>query len=319
MVYMKLVSSCPMPDKWYHRCRIDSAHNLTQLVNVPTHKCGHILDWVVVRTENSCFCFDSVQDYPDLSDHKAVVCTLAVTKPSPRRRLVTSRNIKAICLSDFQSDVRAWVEAASQQCSDLDLASLVVDVYNDGLCRVLDRHTPSVTRCVRDRPSAPWMTEEIREARRRRTLAERQGNLRQGAGCCEGVCSGGQETVLLWEDRLQFFLQAALCCVQRTVGQVQHRPSPIRHPPFRSAWSVLWLFLQQDWPYPWRPGLALMWATDLCHFWWSTALSVWTGDWRTNTWTHLKVTDEKLHVWSYPYFPYQTVPWCPCFVDHVYC
>ena len=142
-------------------------------VHVPTDKRSHILDWVVVRTENSCFCFDSVQDYPDLSDHKAVVCTLAVTKPFPRRRLVTSRNIKAICLSGFQSDVRAWVEAASQQCSDLDLASLV-DVYNDGLRRVLDRHAPSVTRRVRDRPSAPWMTEEIREARRRRRLAERR-------------------------------------------------------------------------------------------------------------------------------------------------
>ena len=69
--------------------------------------------------------------------------------------------------------MRAWVEAASQQCSDLDLASLV-DVYNDGLRRVLDRHAPSDTRCVRDRPSAPWMTEEIREARRRRRLAERR-------------------------------------------------------------------------------------------------------------------------------------------------
>ena len=58
-----------------------SDHNLTQLVNVPIHKRGRILDWVVVRTENSCFCFDSVQDYPDLSDHKAVVCTLAVRNP----------------------------------------------------------------------------------------------------------------------------------------------------------------------------------------------------------------------------------------------
>ena len=65
-----------------------SDHNLTQLVNVPTHQRGHILDWVVVPTENGCFCFDSVQDYPDLSDHKAVICTLAVMKPSPHRRLV---------------------------------------------------------------------------------------------------------------------------------------------------------------------------------------------------------------------------------------
>ena len=58
-----------------------SDHNLTQLVNVPTDKRSHILDWVVVRSENSCFCFDSVQDDPDLSDHKAVVYTLAVRNP----------------------------------------------------------------------------------------------------------------------------------------------------------------------------------------------------------------------------------------------
>ncbi|WP_374211094.1 endonuclease/exonuclease/phosphatase family protein, partial [Thiolapillus sp.] len=150
-----------------------SDHSLTQLVNVPTHKCGHILDWVVVHTESTCLSFEGVRDCPDLSDHKAVVCTLAVAKPSPRRRLVTSRNIKAICPSDFQCDVRALVEAASQQCSDSDLVHLV-DVYNDGLRRLLDRHAPSVTRRVRDRPSAPWMTEEIREARRRRRQAERR-------------------------------------------------------------------------------------------------------------------------------------------------
>ena len=72
-----------------------------------------------------------------------------------------------ICLSDFQSNVRTWVEAASQQCSDFSLEGL-------GLRQVLDRHALSVTRRVRDRPSAPWMTEEIREARRRRRLAERR-------------------------------------------------------------------------------------------------------------------------------------------------
>ena len=140
-----------------------SDHNLTQLVNVPTHKCGHILDWVVVHTESSCLSFEGVRDCPDLSDHKAVVCTLAVAKPSPRRRLVTSRNIRAICPSDFQCDMRAYSDFMH-----------LVDVYNDGLRRLLDRHAPSVTRRERDRPSAPWMTEEIREARRRRRQAERR-------------------------------------------------------------------------------------------------------------------------------------------------
>ena len=55
----------------------------------------------------------------------------------------------------------------------MDLASLV-DVYTDGLRRVLNRHAPSVTRRARDRPAAPWMTEKIRDARRRRRLAERR-------------------------------------------------------------------------------------------------------------------------------------------------
>ena len=90
-----------------------SDHSLTQLVNIPTHKCGHILHWVVVHTESTCLSFEGVRDCPDLSDHKAVVCTLAVAKPSPRTHLVTSRNIKAICPSDFQCDVRALVEAAN--------------------------------------------------------------------------------------------------------------------------------------------------------------------------------------------------------------
>ena len=50
----------------------------------------------------------------------------------------------------------------------------LVDVYNDGLRRLLDHHAPSVTRRARDRPSTPWMTEEIREIRRRRRQAERR-------------------------------------------------------------------------------------------------------------------------------------------------
>ena len=91
----------------------------------------------------------------------------------PNFEAKSSRNIRAICSFDFQRDVRALVEAASYQCSDSDLVHLV-DVCNDGLRRLLDRHAPSVIRRVRDRSSAPWMTEEIREARRRRRQAERR-------------------------------------------------------------------------------------------------------------------------------------------------
>ena len=40
-----------------------TVHNLTQLVDVPNHKHGHILDWVVVRREGRCLSFESELDY----------------------------------------------------------------------------------------------------------------------------------------------------------------------------------------------------------------------------------------------------------------
>ena len=135
-----------------------SDFRLSQLVNVPTHRRGHALDWIVVRSEKSLVSLERVRDYAGLSDHYVVVCRLAVTKPPPPTRLVTSQNIRAVCSSDFQADIKALVDSTGEKRSYLDLGDLV-DVYNHGLRQVLDRHAPSVTRRVRDRPSAPWMSE----------------------------------------------------------------------------------------------------------------------------------------------------------------
>ena len=132
-----------------------SDFGLSQPVCVPTNRRGHTLDWVVVRNEESLVSLERVQDYACLSDHYVVVYRLAVTKPPPPARLVTSRNIRAMCSSGFRADVKALVDSTGEQRSDLDLEDLV-DVYNDGLRQVLDRHAPSVTRRVRDCPSTPW-------------------------------------------------------------------------------------------------------------------------------------------------------------------
>ena len=47
-----------------------SDHALTQLVDVPTHRCGHTLDWAVVRSDVSCLVLERVDDMPGLSDHR---------------------------------------------------------------------------------------------------------------------------------------------------------------------------------------------------------------------------------------------------------
>ena len=108
-----------------------SDFGLSQLVRYG-HRHGHTLDWVVVRNEESLVSLERVQDYAGLSDLYVVVCRLAVTKPPPPTRLMTPRNIRDVCFSGFQADVKALVNSTGEQHSDLDLEDFV-DVYNDGL------------------------------------------------------------------------------------------------------------------------------------------------------------------------------------------
>ena len=73
-----------------------------------------------------------MQDYVGLSDQYVIVCRLAVTKPPPPTRLMTPRNIRDVCFSGFQADVKALVDSMGEQRSNMDLEDLV-DVCNDGL------------------------------------------------------------------------------------------------------------------------------------------------------------------------------------------
>ena len=37
-------------------------HDLVQFVDMPTHKRGHVLDWVIVRHDASCLSLETVED-----------------------------------------------------------------------------------------------------------------------------------------------------------------------------------------------------------------------------------------------------------------
>ena len=97
------------------------------------------------------------------------LCRMMITAPSKSKRTVTSRNTKAVSVPDFQADVKCFADRYSQ-CPDRDL----VDSYSAGLRAVMDHHAHLVTRCVSHRRSAPWLTDKVREARRRRRQAERR-------------------------------------------------------------------------------------------------------------------------------------------------
>ena len=79
-----------------------SDHGLTQLVDAPTHRCGHTLDWAVVCSDvSNSFVLERVDDMPGLSDHRSLLCQMTITVPSKSKRTVTSRYTKAVSLPDF--------------------------------------------------------------------------------------------------------------------------------------------------------------------------------------------------------------------------
>ena len=72
-----------------------SLYSLVQVINKPTHKCGHIIDWVVVRPGDDIHKKSTVIDSHE-SDH---YCTksyfnVSVSKPSTLCRTV--RNMASI-------------------------------------------------------------------------------------------------------------------------------------------------------------------------------------------------------------------------------
>ena len=46
--------------------------------------------------------------------------------------------------------------------------------YNSGLSKILDQHAPFITCHIIDCPSAPWMSAELKEAKRKQRQAERR-------------------------------------------------------------------------------------------------------------------------------------------------
>ncbi|KAK7092915.1 hypothetical protein V1264_008591 [Littorina saxatilis] len=136
--------------------------NLSQLVDRPTHRRGHTLDWVVVGGDVGVL--DLIVQDMLISDHFVISFSFDLQKPGPARRVVTSRNMKRIDMAALKDDVRAL---------QLDRHDLVSS-YNSDLRRILDKHAPLTTRTVTDRPSAPWLTPEVSTAKQDRRRAERE-------------------------------------------------------------------------------------------------------------------------------------------------
>ena len=138
---------------------------MKQLVNVPTHCCGHTLDWLI--TNRATDVLDLTVADMLLSDHFIISFDLLLRKPGRVTKKVTSRNIRSVDMYAFRTDLRNVLECATQSESADPLS-----MYNTCLRQALDHHAPLVTRTVTDRTSAPWMTLEVKQAKVERRIAE---------------------------------------------------------------------------------------------------------------------------------------------------
>ena len=103
-----------------------------------------------------------------LSDHFVISFDLLLRKLVREKKKIISRNLRAIDMHVFSTDVHNLLGSATQSNSTDPLG-----VYNTCLRQLLDRHAPFLTRTVTDRTVAPWMTLEIKQAKVQRHLAER--------------------------------------------------------------------------------------------------------------------------------------------------
>ena len=140
---------------------------LSKIINKSIHKCGHIIDWVVVRPEDDIRKKSSATDSLE-SDH---YCTksyfrVSVSKPSTLTRTV--RNMANIDRLSFIAEHSSasefsFVEKTNQYC--------------DPLRSVLDKHAPPSLRKVINHNSSTWfesIRDELLKAKRERRQAERK-------------------------------------------------------------------------------------------------------------------------------------------------
>ena len=141
--------------------------NRVHVINNPTHRCGHIIDWVIVRPDDDihkkCTVTESLE-----SDH---YCTksyfnVSVSKPSTLYRTVG--NMANIDRPSFIAELSSVSEFSSDEKANQ---------YCDFLRTVLDKHAPPSLWKVINHNSSPWfesIRDELFKAKKERRQSERK-------------------------------------------------------------------------------------------------------------------------------------------------
>ena len=142
----------PLQSLTKHTLTTPNLHNLVHVINKPTHKCGHIIYWVVVRPDDDNHKKSTITDSLE-SDHYCIKSYFYVSVSKPSTSCRTVRNMANINHPSFIAELSSDSEFSSVEKENQ---------YCDSLRTVLDKHAPSSLRKVITHNSSPWL-ESIRD------------------------------------------------------------------------------------------------------------------------------------------------------------
>ena len=79
-------------------------YSLVQVINKPTHRCGHIIDWVIVRPDDDIHIKSTVTNSHE-SDHYCIKSYYSVSVSMPSTLYRTVRKIAKIDLPSFIAEL----------------------------------------------------------------------------------------------------------------------------------------------------------------------------------------------------------------------
>ena len=91
-----------------------------------------------------------------ICDHRALHVSLTCNRVHPERKQIDVRSLKRITYDALEADLIGV--NIDRECTDV---NIVVRQYDASLSSLLDKHAPSKSIHVVDRPMNDWMTDDI--------------------------------------------------------------------------------------------------------------------------------------------------------------
>ena len=144
-----------------------SLYNLVQVINKPTHRCSHIIDWVIVRPDDDIHRKSTDTDSLE-SDHYCTKSHINVSASKPSILYWTVWNNANIDRPSFIAELSSVSEFSSVEKANQ---------FCDFSRTELDKHAPHSLQKVITHNSSPWfesIRDELLIAKRERRQAERK-------------------------------------------------------------------------------------------------------------------------------------------------